>query len=74
MPKAPTPAPATVDIAQPRPSDPVVTDDDPVHKKWWFWVALIGGAAAVGAAIAVPVVLTAEPAAPTGATANASFE
>lgn len=33
-------------------------DDRPVHKKAWFWVAIIGGAAVVGGAIAAGVVLS----------------
>lgn len=36
-------------------------DDRPVHKKAWFWVALIGGAAVVGGAIAAGVVLSRPP-------------
>jgi hypothetical protein len=32
--------------------------DKPVHKKAWFWVAIIGGAAVVGGAVAAAVITT----------------
>lgn len=32
--------------------------DKPTHKKAWFWVAIIGGAAVVGGAVAAAVILT----------------
>lgn len=29
----------------------------PITSKWWFWTAIVGGAAVVGAAVAIPVAL-----------------
>jgi len=43
------------------PANETDRDDRPVHKKAWFWVAIIGGAAAVGGAIAAGVILSRPP-------------
>jgi hypothetical protein len=49
-------------------------DDEPLYKKWWFWTAVIGGTAAVSAAIAIPLALQGGDATPERTNATVNWE
>lgn len=54
----PTPQPHTVVVSNPPVAAVKVRARTPIHKRWWLWTAVIGGAGAVAAGVTLGLVLT----------------
>lgn len=46
-------------IAQPPPNSPQKKEARPLHKRWWFWTAMLGGTAIAATALGVGLTLSA---------------